>query len=65
MPNPLYRAECCRDPAEEYRATAFYASTEMRDYYSQIAEHYGTLAEAEELDVLACLRALAAQTVPT
>jgi len=65
MPNPLYRAERCRDLPEDHRTTALCASTEMLNHYSRIAEHHSTLAEAEELDVLACLQALAASTVPT
>jgi hypothetical protein len=44
--NELYRAERCRDLAEEYRLiAAMCASTEMRDHYSRISEHYRTLAE--------------------
>jgi hypothetical protein len=47
--NELYRAERCRDLAEEYRRiAAMCASTEMRDHYSRMAEHYGTMAEAEQ-----------------
>jgi hypothetical protein len=50
--NELYRAERCRDLAEEYRlVAAMCASTETRDHYSRMSEHYRTLAEAEESDV--------------
>ena len=53
MSNELYRAERCRDLAEEYRRiAAMCASIEMRDHYSRMAEHYSTLAEAEELGKL-------------
>jgi hypothetical protein len=49
MVNELYRAERCRDLAEEYRRiAAMCVSTEMRDHYSRMSEHYRTLAEAEE-----------------
>jgi len=64
MANPLYRAERCSDLTKEYRVSALCTSTEIRNYYSRIAEQYSTLAEAEELDVLTCLRALAASTEP-
>jgi len=51
--NELYRAERCRDLAEEYRRiAAMCASTEMRTHYSRISEHYSKLAEAEELGAL-------------
>jgi hypothetical protein len=50
--NKLYRAQRCRDLAEEYRlVSAMCASTEMRDHYSRMSQHYRTLAEAEESDV--------------
>jgi hypothetical protein len=50
--NELYRAERCRDLAEEYRlVAAMCASTEARDHYSRMSEHYRTLAEAEESEV--------------
>jgi hypothetical protein len=50
--NELYRAERCRDLAEEYRIIAgMCASTQMRDHYSRMSEDYRTLAEAEESDV--------------
>ena len=67
MSNPLHRAERCRDLAEECRAIAALSapSSEMRDHYSRMSAHYTTLAEAEELDVLACLQALATSTIPT
>jgi hypothetical protein len=48
----LYRAERCRDLAEEYRLiAAMCASTEMREHYSRMSEHCRTLAEAQESDV--------------
>ena len=66
MSNPLYRAECCRDLAEECRAVAALCapSTEMRVYYSRMSGHYSKPAEAEKL-ADAGLRALATSTVPT
>ena len=54
MSNALYRAERCRDLAEECRRiAALCSSTEMRRHYSLLSEHYGTLAETEELGALA------------
>jgi hypothetical protein len=55
MPNPLYRAERCRDLADECRAIAALCapSTEIRTHYSRMSEHYSSLAEAEELSMLA------------
>jgi hypothetical protein len=54
MSRRLYRAERCRDLAEEYRAiAALCPSTETRSLYSRMAEHYSKLAEAEELSALA------------
>src|SRR5260370_806246 len=48
MSDALYRAERCRDLAEECRrVAAISASTEMRNHYSRMSEHYSTLAEAE------------------
>jgi hypothetical protein len=51
MLNPLYRAERCRDLAQEYRAIAALCapSSEMRNHYSRMSEHYSGLADAEEL----------------
>jgi hypothetical protein len=62
MSNPSYRAERCRDLAEEYRAIAALcaASTEMRTHYLRMSDHYSRLADAEELGTL-----LAASTIPT
>ena len=52
MLNELYRAERCRDLAEEYRRiAAMCASTEMRDHYSRMSEHYRTLSRASEPSV--------------
>ncbi len=55
MSNRLYRAERCRDLAEECHAIAALCvpSTEMRNHYSRMSKHYSTLAEAEELGTLA------------
>jgi hypothetical protein len=44
------RAERCRDLAEKCRRlAAISSSTENRDRYLRMAEHYCTLAQAEEL----------------
>ncbi len=52
MSNELYRAERCRDLAEEYRRiAAMCTSTEMRSHYSRMSEHYRTLAKTEEFGV--------------
>jgi hypothetical protein len=53
MLNPLYRAERCRDLAQECRAIAALCapSSEMRNRYSRMSEHYSALAEAEELGI--------------
>jgi hypothetical protein len=52
MLNLLGRAERCRDFAEQCRrVAAMYPSTEMADRW--IAEHYSSLAEADELGRLA------------
>jgi hypothetical protein len=53
MLNPLYRAERCRDLARECRAIAALCapSSEMRNRYSRMSEHYRALAEAEELGI--------------
>jgi len=54
MSNALYRAERCRDLAEECRrVAALCTSSEMRSHYLLLSEHYSTLAEAEELAALA------------
>jgi hypothetical protein len=55
MSNPLYRAQRCRDLAEECRAIAALCSpsSEVRIHYSRMSEHYSSLAEAEELGTLA------------
>jgi hypothetical protein len=46
-------AERCRDLAQECRrVAALCVSAEMRNHYSRMAEHYSTLAEAEELGKL-------------
>ena len=65
MSNPLYRAERYRDLADECRRVAAIASsTEIRDRYLRMAEHYSTLAETEELGAPAYRRS-PASTVPT
>jgi hypothetical protein len=53
MSNGLKRAEHYRDVAKRYiRLAAIGSSAENRNHYLRIAEHYGTLAEAEELRTL-------------
>jgi hypothetical protein len=55
MLDALNRAERYRDLAEEYRRLAAIGSaTDIRNRYLRMAEHYGLLAEAEELSTLAC-----------
>jgi len=50
MSSALYRAERYRDLAEECRRLAAIDSPiEIRNRYLRMAEHYSTLAEAEEL----------------
>ena len=50
MTDALNRAQRCRDLAEEYRRlAAIDSSTDIRDRYRRMAEHYSKLAEAEEL----------------
>ena len=50
MSNGLKRAEHYRDLAKRYiRLAAISVSTENRNHYLRIAEHYSTLAETEEL----------------
>jgi dihydrodipicolinate synthase/N-acetylneuraminate lyase len=55
MPNPLRRAQHCLDLAEECRAIAALCgpSIEVRAHYSRMAQHYDSLAQAEELGMLA------------
>jgi hypothetical protein len=50
MPDARTQAERYHDLADEYRCLAIGSSTEMRDRYLRMAEHYRTLAEAEELN---------------
>ena len=53
MSNGLKRAEQYRDLAKRYiRLAAMSSSTENRNHYLRIAEHYSTLAEAEDLRTL-------------
>jgi len=50
MSNGLKRAEHYRDLAKRYiRLAAISSSTENRNHYLRIAEHYSTLAEVEEV----------------
>ena len=51
MPDARTQAERYRDLAEEYRRLAIGSSTEMRDRYLRMAEHYSALAEAEKLRI--------------
>jgi hypothetical protein len=54
MSDALYRAERCRDLAEEFRRLSEMCTLpEMRNHYSQMAEHYSSLAEAKNLGKLA------------
>jgi hypothetical protein len=54
MSNTLSRAERCRAFAEECRRiAALFPSTEVANHYRRMAEHYGSLADAEELGGLA------------
>ncbi len=54
MLDALNRAERYRDLAEECRRLAAIGSPiEIRNRYLRMAEHYSTLAEAEELSTLA------------
>ncbi len=54
MLDALNRVERYRDVAEECRRlAAIGAPIEIRNCYLRMAEHYGTLAEAEELSTLA------------
>jgi hypothetical protein len=54
MSNTLSRIERCRTLAEECRRVAAkYPSTEMGNHYRRMAEHYSSLADAEELGGLA------------
>jgi hypothetical protein len=54
MLEALSRAERCCDLAEERRrVAALCGTTEMRNHYSRMADHYSTLAEVEELGTLA------------
>jgi hypothetical protein len=50
MSDPSYRAEHCRDLAEECRRLAATTlSSQMRNRYSLMAENYSTLAKTEEI----------------
>jgi hypothetical protein len=53
MSDALKRAEHYRDLAKRYlRLAAISSPTENRNHYLRIAQHYNTLAEAEELRTL-------------
>jgi hypothetical protein len=53
MSDALYRAEGCRDLAEEFRRLSeMCTSPEMRNDYSQMAEHYSSLAETKNMGIL-------------
>jgi hypothetical protein len=53
MSDALKRAEHYRDVAKRYlRLAAISSRTENRNHYLRIAQHYNTLAEAEELRTL-------------
>jgi hypothetical protein len=59
------RAEHYRDLADECRRLAATSlSSQLRNRFSQMADQYGMLAEAEELGTLAHLPS-AASTAPT
>jgi hypothetical protein len=65
MVDALNGAERCRDLAEECRRLAATSlSAQMRSRYLRMAEHYSTLAEAEEHGHIS-LRRSAASTAPT
>jgi len=50
MSDALKQAEHYRDLEKRYlRLAAICSSTQNRNHYLRIAEHYSTLAEAEEL----------------
>jgi hypothetical protein len=55
MSIPSYRAEHCRALANDSLAMAALCapSSEIRTHYSRMAQHYSSLAEAEELGMLA------------
>jgi hypothetical protein len=50
MSNPLYRVELCRDLANECRAIAALCTP---SHCSRMARHYSSLAEVEQLGMLA------------
>ena len=53
MSDALYRAERCRDLAEEFRRLSeMCASPEMRNHYSRMAKDYILLADIAEQDAL-------------
>jgi hypothetical protein len=52
MSNPSYRAEHYRDMADECRQLAtFSVSSKLKSRFLQMADQYGTLAEAEEQSI--------------
>jgi hypothetical protein len=66
MRTRFHRAERCRGRAQGRRSIAALSapSTEMRIRYSRMADHFSTLAGAEEC-AHTRLRTLATATVPT
>ena len=51
MSDPSYRAEQCRDLAEECRRLAATTlSSQMRNRYLVMADNYSTLAKTEEIE---------------
>ncbi len=53
MSDALYRAEHCRDLAEEFRRLSeMCASPEKRNHYSRMAKDYILLADIAEQDAL-------------
>jgi hypothetical protein len=54
MPNPLRRAQHCLARAEECAIAGLCGpSTEVRAHYSRMVQHYDSLAQAEQLGMLA------------
>jgi hypothetical protein len=54
MSDASTRAQRCRDLTKECRHLAAISSlTDIRDRYLRMAEHYSTMAEADDLSTLA------------
>jgi hypothetical protein len=68
MPDPISRALRYRERAEECRRLASIPAPSETGHYARIAEHYATLAEAEEklagISLSQARRALAPQDTP-